>query len=89
MTMGRVALFDKVGGYGFIATTDGAPRIYVDGVDLIRSGFVSLAIGEELEFEVHEGLDGGLRAVNLRAAPERLVQPTPSTLSENIPFQGA
>jgi cold shock CspA family protein len=47
MTMGRVALFDKVGGYGFIATTDGAPRIYVDGVDLIRSGFVSLAIGEE------------------------------------------
>ena len=70
MTIGRVALFDKARGYGFIATTYGEPEIYVDSVDLIRSGFVSLAIGEELEFEVHEGLDGGLRAVNLRAVPE-------------------
>ena len=86
MTIGRVALFDEARGRGFIATTRRKPRVYLDIVELIRSGSVTLAIGEQLEFGLHEEPDGGLRAVNLRAVPQS--RSSPNVKDERLPAIG-
>ena len=64
MAQGTVKWFNDVKGFGFISQDDGED-VFVHHTAISSEGFRSLAEGERVEFEVHEG-PKGLQAANVR-----------------------
>ena len=57
MAKGRVKWFNEKKGFGFISRDDGSD-VFVHFSAIKRDGFKSLYEGDEVEFEVTQGLKG-------------------------------
>ena len=72
MPTGRVKFFNPDRGYGFIATNEGGPDIFVHVHDVEVAGMKILEAGQLVAYEVGPARDGRSKAVNLRLlTPER------------------
>ena len=68
MPSGTVKWFNTTKGYGFIAPDEGGKDVFVHISAVERSGMTGLADDQKVEFDLEEGRDGRMMAVNLRAA---------------------
>ena len=57
MAIGKVKWFNDAKGYGFIETTEGKD-IFVHYSAIVKEGFKTLAVGQEVSFEIVEGAKG-------------------------------
>ena len=69
--VGKVRLFDRTLGYGFIVRENG-PDLFVHYTAILGVGFRALRKGDLVEFEIVEGVNGP-QAVNVSVRPK----PTP------------
>ncbi|MGI3165182.1 cold-shock protein [Pseudooceanicola sp. 200-1SW] len=65
MQTGIVKWYNETKGYGFIAPEGGAKDIFVHVTALQSSGLPGLADNQRVRFELKEGRDGRLSAINL------------------------
>ncbi|MBT9384673.1 cold-shock protein [Pseudooceanicola sp. CBS1P-1] len=66
MVNGVVKWFNTSKGYGFIAPEGGAKDIFVHINALEQSGLSGLTDNQRVSFELKEGRDGRVSAINLR-----------------------
>lgn len=66
MQNGIVKWYNQTKGYGFIAPEGGARDIFVHITALERSGLPGLSDNQRVRFELKEGRDGRLSAINLQ-----------------------
>jgi CspA family cold shock protein len=64
MATGKVKWFNDAKGFGFITREEG-PDLFVHHTAIVAEGFRSLAVGQQVEFDVTEG-PKGLQATNVR-----------------------
>ncbi|CAI9104722.1 OLC1v1003458C1 [Oldenlandia corymbosa var. corymbosa] len=76
---GTVKWFNDQKGFGFITPDDGGEDLFVhhSGIQEGAGGFRSLGVGEAVEFEVKEGDDGRIKAVNVSGPDGAAVQGAP------------
>ncbi|WP_433403827.1 transcription antiterminator/RNA stability regulator CspE [Streptomyces sp. CA-146814] len=55
---GSVKWFSEEKGYGFITPDDGSKDLFVHFAAIKRDGFITLAEGERVEFDVQNGQKG-------------------------------
>ena len=65
MTTGTVKWFNAEKGFGFIATDDNGPDVFVHYSAIQSSGYRSLDENQKVEFDVAQG-PKGLQAENIR-----------------------
>jgi CspA family cold shock protein len=61
---GKVKWFNDLKGYGFITSDMNSQDLYVHHSEIKKSGYKTLRVGEEVEFEVAESPQG-LQATNV------------------------
>mmetsp|Transcript_42256 Transcript_42256/g.106012 ORF Transcript_42256/g.106012 Transcript_42256/m.106012 type:complete len:163 (+) Transcript_42256:241-729(+) len=62
---GKVKWFNSQKGFGFITPDDGQEDIFVHQSTIYAQGFRSLDENEEVEYDLEQGSDGRLKAVNV------------------------
>lgn len=67
MPTGTVKWFNVTKGYGFIEPDGGGKDVFVHITAVQRSGMQGLDEGQKIGFELEEGRNGRLAAVNLKA----------------------
>ncbi|MFV0335794.1 MAG: cold-shock protein [Tropicimonas sp.] len=67
MPTGTVKWFNTTKGYGFIAPDDGGKDVFVHISAVERAGLTGLADNMKVEFELREGRDGRMSAIELKA----------------------
>lgn len=65
MATGTVKWFNSTKGYGFIAPEGGMKDVFVHITAVQQSGLRALAQGQRVDYEVAQGENGKLAAVNL------------------------
>lgn len=65
MKTGIVKWYNETKGYGFIAPEGGAKDIFVHISSLQSSGLPGLSDNQKVHFELKEGRDGRLSAINV------------------------
>jgi CspA family cold shock protein len=68
MATGTVKWFNSQKGFGFIQPQDGSKDVFVHITAVERSDFSSLQEGQQLSYDLEQGREGRVSAVNLRAA---------------------
>jgi CspA family cold shock protein len=58
MPRGKVKWFNDLKGYGFITSDMDAQDLYVHHSEIRKSGYKTLKVGEEVEFEVADSPEG-------------------------------
>jgi CspA family cold shock protein len=66
MSTGTVKWFNAQKGYGFIQPDDGTKDVFVHISAVQRAGLGSLNEGQKLAFELEQGPQGKVSAVNLQ-----------------------
>ena len=66
MAVGTVKWFNESKGFGFLSR-EGGPDVFVHHSEIRAEGFLSLAEGDKVEFEVVQGPKGA-QAANVTAA---------------------
>lgn len=67
MPTGTVKWFNVTKGYGFIEPDDGGKDIFVHITAVQRSGMEGLNEGQKITYELEEGRNGRMAAMNLQA----------------------
>ncbi len=67
MPTGTVKWFNTTKGYGFIAPDDGGKDVFVHISAVERAGMTGLADNMKVEFDLREGRDGRMSAIELKA----------------------
>ncbi len=67
MPTGTVKWFNTTKGYGFIAPDDGGKDVFVHISAVERAGLTGLADNMKVEFDLREGRDGRMSAIELKA----------------------
>ena len=67
MPTGTVKWFNTTKGYGFIAPDEGGKDVFVHISAVERAGMTGLADNMKIEFELREGRDGRMSAIELKA----------------------
>ena len=67
MPTGTVKWFNTTKGYGFIAPDEGGKDVFVNISAVERAGMTGLADNMKIEFELREGRDGRMSAIELKA----------------------
>ena len=67
MPTGTVKWFNTTKGYGFIAPDDGGKDVFVHISAVERAGLTGLADNMKVEFDLREGRDGHMSAIELKA----------------------
>ena len=65
MTKGTVKWFNSAKGYGFIQPEDGSKDAFVHISAVERAGLMSLAEGQQVQYELQNGQNGKTSAENL------------------------
>ena len=68
MTIGTVKFFNNDKGYGFITPDDGGQDAFVHISAVERAGLSTLQQDQRLNYELEEGRNGRVSAVNLQEA---------------------
>jgi CspA family cold shock protein len=68
MTTGTVKWFNPAKGFGFIQPDDGSKDVFVHISAVERSDLGSLREGQKVSFDLEQGQQGKVSAVNLKAA---------------------
>jgi len=68
MIHGKVKLYNRDRGFGFIGRDDGGPDAFVHISELQRAGLDGIEIGQRLSFDVETQRDGRLRAIEVSVA---------------------
>ena len=58
MSTGTVKWFDAAKGYGFITPEEGGKDLFVHHSEIQTDGYATLNDGQQVEYEVGEGLKG-------------------------------
>ena len=58
MARGKVKWFNDLKGYGFITSDLDSQDLYVHHSEIKKSGYKTLRVGEEVEFEVSDSPEG-------------------------------
>lgn len=66
MTIGTVKFFNSTKGFGFISPEDGGKDAFVHISSVERAGLMGLEEGQKLSYELEDGRDGKVSAVNLQ-----------------------
>jgi CspA family cold shock protein len=66
MATGTVKWFNAQKGYGFIQPTNGGADVFVHISAVERAGMDGLNEGQQLNYDLEQGLRGRVSAVNLR-----------------------
>ena len=66
MSTGTVKWFNAQKGYGFIQPDDGTKDVFVHISAVQRAGIGSLNEGQKLEYDLEQGPQGKVSAVNLQ-----------------------
>ncbi|MEA2753779.1 MAG: cold shock protein [Aliidongia sp.] len=66
MSAGTVKWFNAQKGYGFIQPDDGTKDVFVHISAVQRAGIGSLNEGQKLEYDLEQGPQGKVSAVNLQ-----------------------
>ncbi len=64
MAKGKVKWFNDLKGYGFITSDMDSQDLYVHHSEIRKSGYKTLKVGEEVEFDVSDSPEG-LTATNV------------------------
>ncbi|HZL58265.1 MAG TPA: cold-shock protein [Stellaceae bacterium] len=67
MSNGTVKWFNSTKGFGFIQPDDGAKDVFVHISAVERAGLGNLQEGQKLSFDLEQGQQGKVSAVNLKA----------------------
>lgn len=67
MPTGTVKWFNTTKGYGFIAPDEGGKDVFVHISAVERAGMTGLADNMKVEYELREGRDGRMSAIELKA----------------------
>ena len=68
MSKGTVKWFNGQKGYGFIQPDDGSKDVFVHISAVERAGMATLNDGQKLSYDLENGQQGKISAVNLQAA---------------------
>ena len=68
MTTGTVKWFNVAKGYGFIAPENGGSDVFVHISAVQQAGMQTLNDGQRVSFEMEQGRQGKVSAINLKAA---------------------
>ena len=68
MSTGTVKWFNSTKGFGFIQPEDGSKDVFVHISAVERAGLGNLQEGQKLSFDVEQGKQGKVSAVNLKAS---------------------
>ncbi len=66
MTIGTVKFFNSTKGFGFISPDDGGKDAFVHISAVERAGLMGLEEGQKVSYELENGRDGKVSAVNLQ-----------------------
>lgn len=66
MPMGTVKWFNVTKGYGFIEPASGGNDVFVHITAVQRSGMEGLTEGQKVSYELEEGRNGKMAAVDLK-----------------------
>ena len=64
---GTVKFFDTTRGFGFIAPQDGSKDVFVHISAVERAGLNTLAENQQVSFELEQGKNGKVSAVDLKS----------------------
>jgi CspA family cold shock protein len=67
MSTGKVKWFNETKGFGFITPDNGGEDLFAHYSQIMSSGFKTLQEGQEVRFEVTQGMKGK-QASNIQAA---------------------
>jgi CspA family cold shock protein len=67
MPTGTVKFFNTTKGFGFIRPDDGSKDVFVHISAVERAGLTGLSEKQKVSYEVEQGRDGRVAAVNLKA----------------------
>lgn len=65
-TIGTVKFFNATKGFGFIAPQDGSKDVFVHISAVERAGLTTLAVNQQLSFDLERGNNGKISAANLK-----------------------
>jgi len=68
MSQGTVKWFNVQKGYGFIQSDDGSKDVFVHISAVEHAGLGTLSEGQKLNFDLEQGKQGKVSAINLKAA---------------------
>ncbi|SDR40176.1 cold-shock protein [Pseudovibrio sp. Tun.PSC04-5.I4] len=68
MTIGTVKFFNSTKGFGFISPEDGGKDAFVHISAVERAGLSGLEEGQKISYDLENGRDGKVSAVNLQQA---------------------
>ncbi len=68
MSTGSVKWFNPQKGFGFIQPSDGSKDVFVHISAVERAGMSTLNEGQEISFDLEQGKQGKVSAVNLKAS---------------------
>ncbi len=68
MSTGSVKWFNPQKGFGFIQPSDGSKDVFVHISAVERAGLSTLNEGQQVSYELEQGKQGKVSAVNLKAA---------------------
>ena len=66
MITGTVKFYNSIKGFGFIAPADGSKDAFVHVTALERAGISGLGEGQKVTYDLENGRDGKVSAVNLQ-----------------------
>lgn len=68
MSTGTVKWFNAAKGFGFIQPDDGSKDVFVHISAVERAGLGNLAEGQKISFDLEQGKQGRVSAVNLQSS---------------------
>lgn len=66
MITGTVKFYNSTKGFGFISPADGSKDAFVHATALERAGISGLGEGQKITYDLENGRDGKVSAVNLQ-----------------------